>query len=134
MRVDVSKRSRASAALQPRKGGSSQRSEDDAASLLMESGGFRVHGYATAEDFHAQAACCPDFVTAPLLQDRSDLGMTILTKIVLVEDEAFQRQVIAECLAQHGLRPTTLASGAELKRLAQHAMPDLALLDVHLNE
>ena len=55
-------------------------------------------------------------------------------KIVLVEDEAFQRQVIAECLARHGLRPTTLASGVELKRLAQHAMPDLALLDVHLNE
>jgi two-component system phosphate regulon response regulator OmpR len=55
-------------------------------------------------------------------------------KIVLVEDEAFQRQVIAECLAQHGLRPTTLASGVELKRLAQHAMPDVVLLDLHLNE
>jgi DNA-binding response OmpR family regulator len=55
-------------------------------------------------------------------------------KIVLVEDEAFQRQVIAECLAQHGLRPTTFASGSELKRLAQHAMPDVALLDVNLNE
>jgi DNA-binding response OmpR family regulator len=60
--------------------------------------------------------------------------MTGPPKIVLVEDEAFQRQVIAECLAQYGLRPTTLVSGAELKRLAQHAMPDLALLDVHLNE
>lgn len=55
-------------------------------------------------------------------------------KIVLVEDEAFQREVIAECLARHGLRPTVLASGAELKRLAQHAMPDLVLLDVNLNE
>ena len=60
--------------------------------------------------------------------------MTGSVKIVLVEDEAFQRQVITECLAEHGLRPTALASGAELKRLAQHAMPDLALLDVHLNE
>jgi DNA-binding response OmpR family regulator len=55
-------------------------------------------------------------------------------KIVLVEDEAFQRQVITECLAQYGLRPTTLSSGIELKRLAQHAMPDLVLLDLHLNE
>jgi len=55
-------------------------------------------------------------------------------RIVLVEDEAFQRQVIAECLARHGLRPTALASGIDLKRLAQQAMPDLALLDVHLNE
>jgi two-component system phosphate regulon response regulator OmpR len=57
-----------------------------------------------------------------------------LAKIALVEDEAFQRQVIADCLAQHGLRPIALASGAEMKRLAQQAMPDLALLDVHLNE
>jgi DNA-binding response OmpR family regulator len=55
-------------------------------------------------------------------------------KIVLVEDEAFQRQVITECLARHGLRPTALSSGAELKRMAQQAMPDLALLDVDLNE
>ena len=55
-------------------------------------------------------------------------------KIVLVEDEAFQREVIAECLAKHGLRPTALSSGAELKRLAQYSMPDIALLDVHLNE
>jgi CheY-like chemotaxis protein len=55
-------------------------------------------------------------------------------QIVVVEDEAFQRHVIAECLAQHGLRPTTLASGRELKRLVQHAMPHVALLDVHLNE
>ncbi len=52
----------------------------------------------------------------------------------MVEDDAFQRKVIAECLAQHGLRPTTLASGSELKRLVQQAMPDLALLDVQLNE
>jgi DNA-binding response OmpR family regulator len=55
-------------------------------------------------------------------------------KIVLVEDEAFQRQVIAECLAQHGLRPVAFASGTELKRVAQREMPDLALLDVQLNE
>ncbi len=55
-------------------------------------------------------------------------------KIVLVDDEAFQRQFIAECLTQQGLRPMVLASGAELKRVAQQAMPDLVLLDVRLNE
>jgi two-component system phosphate regulon response regulator OmpR len=55
-------------------------------------------------------------------------------KIVLVEDEAFQRQFIAECLAQHGLRPTTFASGVEFKRAAQHSLPDVVLLDIHLNE
>ena len=55
-------------------------------------------------------------------------------KIVVVEDDGFQRQVIAECLARHGLHATPLASGAALRRLAQRAMPDLALLDVHLGE
>jgi DNA-binding response OmpR family regulator len=59
--------------------------------------------------------------------------MTAL-KIVLVEDDAFQRHIVAEYLAQHGLRPTALASGAELKRLVQQVIPDLALLDVHLGE
>jgi DNA-binding response OmpR family regulator len=65
---------------------------------------------------------------------RNGCRVTGSAKIVLVEDEAFQREVIAECLAQHGLRPTALSSGAELKRLAQYSMPDIALLDVHLNE
>lgn len=55
-------------------------------------------------------------------------------KIILVEDDAFQRHVIAECLAQHGLPATSLGSGVELKRLAQHALPDVVLLDVRLNE
>jgi len=55
-------------------------------------------------------------------------------KIILVEDEPFQRQAVSEYLAQNGLRPTALASGAELRRLAEHTMPDLALLDVHLGE
>jgi DNA-binding response OmpR family regulator len=61
-------------------------------------------------------------------------GVTGSAKIILVEDDAFQRQVIAECLAQHGLRAASLASGTEMKQLAQRAMPDLALLDVHLGE
>ena len=60
--------------------------------------------------------------------------MTGSAKIILVEDDAFQRQVIAECLAQHGLGAAPLSSGAEMKQLAQRAMPDLALLDVHLGE
>lgn len=55
-------------------------------------------------------------------------------RIVVVEDEAFQRHVISKCLAEHGLRPTTLRSGVELKRFAERTMPDLALLDVHLGE
>ena len=80
---------------------------------------------------HATPVCA----TLDRRQDgENGFGMAGASKIVLVEDEAFQRQVIADCLAQHGLRPTALASGVELKRLAQQAMPDIALLDVHLNE
>jgi len=55
-------------------------------------------------------------------------------KIVLVEDEAFQRQVVTEFLGKNGLRITALASGADLKRAALQTMPDLAILDVHLGE
>jgi DNA-binding response OmpR family regulator len=54
--------------------------------------------------------------------------------IVVVDDDAYQRRVLVDFLAHNGLRPTALASGAELKRLAQHSMPDLAVLDVHLGE
>src|ERR1700722_28203 len=54
---------------------------------------------------------------------RNGCRVTGSAKIVLVEDEAFQREVIAECLAQHGLRPTTLSSGAELKRLSPYSDP-----------
>ena len=55
-------------------------------------------------------------------------------KIVLVEDEAFQRQVVVEFLARNGLPITALASGADLRRVASQGLPDLAILDVHLGE
>jgi DNA-binding response OmpR family regulator len=54
--------------------------------------------------------------------------------IVAVDDEAYQRRVLVEFLARNGLRATALASGAELKRLAEQSMPDLVLLDLHLGE
>jgi DNA-binding response OmpR family regulator len=54
--------------------------------------------------------------------------------IVVVDDEAFQRQFIVGVLTRNGLRPTALSSGTGLKRLAQQAMPDIVLLDVHLGE
>ncbi len=60
--------------------------------------------------------------------------MSSAVKIVLVEDEAFQRQVIAGCLVQYGFRPVALSSGGDLKRLADQDMPDIVLLDVRLNE
>jgi len=54
--------------------------------------------------------------------------------IVVVDDEAYQRQVLTEFLARNGLRPTAVAAGSELKRLAQQSMPDVVLLDVYLGE
>ena len=55
-------------------------------------------------------------------------------RIVLLEDEALQRHIVAEYLAQHGLRPTSVATGAEFRRAVAQNAPDLALLDVHLGE
>src|SRR5215469_14521570 len=60
--------------------------------------------------------------------------MTRAPAVVIVDDETFQRQVIAEFLSRNGLRPTALASGMELKRLALQSMPDVVLLDVHFGE
>lgn len=56
------------------------------------------------------------------------------TRLALVEDDPLQRRIVSEYLAQHGLRPATFASGAEFKRQHAQSLPDLALLDVHLNE
>jgi len=55
-------------------------------------------------------------------------------RIVLVEDDGFQRQLVTDYLAQHALRPVPVASGTELKRMAEQSMPDLAILDVQLGE
>jgi DNA-binding response OmpR family regulator len=54
--------------------------------------------------------------------------------IVIVDDEAYQRRVLTEFLAHNGLRPTAVASGADLKRLVQQSMPDVVLLDLNLGE
>jgi len=54
--------------------------------------------------------------------------------VILVDDEPYQRQIISEFLARHGLRPTAVGTAGELKRLAQQSMPDVVLLDVHLGE
>jgi DNA-binding response OmpR family regulator len=55
-------------------------------------------------------------------------------RIVLLEDEAVQRRIVAEYLSGHGLRPTTVSNGADFRRAVGANLPDLALLDVHLGE
>ncbi|MBV8133977.1 MAG: response regulator, partial [Alphaproteobacteria bacterium] len=52
--------------------------------------------------------------------------------IVVVEDEATQRQLLADYLAEQNFRVSAVDSGAALHRLVEHEPPALVLLDVHL--
>jgi class 3 adenylate cyclase len=52
--------------------------------------------------------------------------------VVVVEDEATQRQMLADYLARQNLRVSAVESGAALRRLVELEMPALALLDVGL--
>ncbi len=60
--------------------------------------------------------------------------MNTAPRLALVEDDPTQRHIVVEYLARHGLRPAAFGSGAEFRRAATEALPDLALLDVHLRE
>jgi len=52
--------------------------------------------------------------------------------IVVVEDEATQRQLLADYLAGQNFRVSAVDSGAALHRLVEREAPALVLLDVHL--
>jgi len=52
--------------------------------------------------------------------------------IVVVEDEATQRQLLADYLAGQNFRVSAIDGGAALHRLVEHDAPALVLLDVHL--
>jgi len=52
--------------------------------------------------------------------------------IVVVEDEATQRQLLADYLARRNFRVSGLADGAALRRLVERELPALAMLDVGL--
>ena len=52
--------------------------------------------------------------------------------IVVVEDEATQRQLLADYLAGQNFRVTAVDGGAALHRLVEGDAPALVLLDVHL--
>ena len=54
--------------------------------------------------------------------------------IVVVEDEAVQRQVLAEYLARQNFRVSAIDSGAALHRLVEGEAPAVVLLDVGLPE
>jgi DNA-binding response OmpR family regulator len=52
--------------------------------------------------------------------------------IVVVEDEAVQRQMLADYLARQNFRVSGLADGAALRRLVEREWPALVMLDVGL--
>jgi class 3 adenylate cyclase len=52
--------------------------------------------------------------------------------IVVVEDEATQRQLLADYLAEQNFRVSAVDGGAALHRLVEREAPALVLLDVHL--
>lgn len=52
--------------------------------------------------------------------------------IVVVEDEAAQRQLLLDYLSRQGFRVSGFESGAGLRRLVEREMPALVLLDVGL--
>jgi CheY-like chemotaxis protein len=49
--------------------------------------------------------------------------MALAPAIVVVDDEAYQRRVLVELLARHGLRATAPALSAELKAAARSDAP-----------
>jgi DNA-binding response OmpR family regulator len=52
--------------------------------------------------------------------------------IVVVEDEAVQRQMLADYLARQNFRVSALGDGAALRRLVERELPTLVMLDVGL--
>jgi class 3 adenylate cyclase len=52
--------------------------------------------------------------------------------IVVVEDEATQRQLLADYLTEQNFRVSAVDNGAALHRLVEREAPALVLLDVHL--
>jgi len=52
--------------------------------------------------------------------------------VVVVEDEAVQRQMLADYLARQNFRVSALGDGAALRRLVEREFPSLVMLDVGL--
>jgi len=59
-------------------------------------------------------------------------GLTVSPRIVVVEDEVAQRQMLVQYLSRQGLRVAGVADGLALRREIQRDVPSLVLLDVNL--
>src|SRR5246127_4529707 len=58
--------------------------------------------------------------------------MDLRPHIAVVEEEAVQRQMLADYLARQNFRVSALADGAGLRRLLERELPALVMLDVGL--
>lgn len=58
--------------------------------------------------------------------------MTALSRIIVVEDEVAQRQLLVQYLSRQGMRVTGLADGPALRREIRRDSPSLVLLDIGL--
>src|SRR5215510_9700709 len=52
--------------------------------------------------------------------------------VIVVEDEAFQRDVLTDFLSDNGFRASGVDSGAALRKLVEKDPPALVLLDLRL--
>jgi two-component system phosphate regulon response regulator OmpR len=59
-------------------------------------------------------------------------AVTISPRIIVVEDEVAQRQLLVQYLLRQGMRVTGVADGPALRREIQRDVPSLVLLDVGL--
>jgi two-component system phosphate regulon response regulator OmpR len=58
--------------------------------------------------------------------------MELAPHIVIVEDEAIQRQLLASFLTAQGFRVSPFEQGDDLRAMLERELPDLVLLDVRL--
>src|SRR5215472_17807179 len=72
-------------------------------------------------------------ITAAYLRPKVDQEATDLPlQIVVVEDEAAQRQLLVDYLVRQNFRASGVDGGVALRRLVEHELPTLVLLDVGL--
>ncbi len=78
-----------------------------------------------------------------VLSELSDLELTTpdhrlpvhSLQVLIVEDQANERELLADCLRLSGVRVTTAGGGREaFDYLHEHEIPDLVLLDMHMPE
>src|SRR5260370_9983764 len=76
--------------------------------------------------------CSPDRALWRILGGGSGAPMTDTPHIVVVEDEATQRQLLVEYLGRQNFRVSGVDGGTALRRLVERELPALVLLHLGL--